>query len=299
MTLAVTTVSEGSEMSGEHLMAGETHGAKQISKMGRNAPLWRRTAYRLLASHTFCRSGRTEDGVFDSYVSGGTQLSVLSPGGLPVDPVHRRFITRWVEPSSIVWDVGGNMGLFAFPAALKARAGHVYSFEPDIELANNLLRSMRRPRNRALPVTVLPFALSNSERSASFLIAAYGKSMNKLDGVGAWHDDLFVTSEKRVVATLRMDTIAATYPRPTVIKIDVEGAEMLVLEGGRKTIEEQRPVMLIEGPEELAHAMKDYFKDLDYVFLDGTAENPAPLETTAWDTVAVPRERWLAVCGRA
>jgi FkbM family methyltransferase len=216
-------------------------------------------------------------------------LSVLK-ASLPIDPVHARFIARWVQPDSIVWDVGGNMGLFCFPAALKARAGHVYTFEPDVDLACNLIRSLAR--NPALNVTVSSVALSDADGITSFLIAAHGRARNKLDGAGPWHDDLFVASEKRSVASLRLDTAAKSFPLPNIIKIDVEGAEMKVLEGGRETIARARPVILVEGPSQLWPQMTAFFQTLDYILCDGRAENPIVLDQPVWDTVAVPRDSW-------
>ena len=260
-------------------------------KMGRHSAAWRRAIYRAFAGRYWPRRGTTAHGRFDVYVSAGAQISVLSPRGVPVDPVHTRFIDRWVEPSSVVWDVGGNMGLFAFPAALKASAGEVYVFEPDVELANWLLRSSRLKINRRLPVTLMPFALSDQDNVASFLIAGHGTSMNKLEGCGPWHDDLFVTREKRMVPTFRIDSIARRLKRPDIIKIDVEGAELRVLEGGRETIAAARPVMLIEGPGELARGIGAFLRELDYVVFDGAVDGQTPLNRIVWDTVAVPREK--------
>ncbi len=261
-------------------------------KMGRYSAGWRRFLYRFFANSYFRRKVTTPDGACAVYVSPGAQLKVLRPSGVRVDPVHTRFIARWVKEDSVVWDVGGNIGLFSFPVALKARRGQVYAFEPDITLAFNLLRSKRLAVNQGLPITLMPFALSNTDDIAEFLIAAYGNSMNKLAGVGAWHDNLFVASEKRTVVTLRIDSIARHLRPPDVIKIDVEGAEMLVLEGGKETIAKSRPVMLIEGPKELGPAMKAYLKELDYVMVDGFADDPVLIDEIAWDTVAIPRERW-------
>ncbi len=262
---------------------------RQRVVMGRHAPIWRRALYRAFDRVSFLREVRTPDGSFKVYVSPGCQLSVLK-ATLLIDPVHARFIARWVQPDSIVWDVGGNMGLFSFPAALKARAGHVYTFEPDVDLACNLIRSVAR--NPALNVTVSSVALSDADGIASFLIAAHGRCMNKLDGAGPWHDDLFVASEKRSVASLRLDTAAKSFPLPNIIKIDVEGAEMKVLEGGRETIVRARPVILVEGPRELWPQMTAFFHTLDYILCDGQGENPIVLDKPVWDTVAVPRENW-------
>lgn len=262
--------------------------------MGRHAPLWRRLAYRFFAHRAILRRVRTSDGEFDAYLTAGSQLAVLRPTGVRIEALHRRFIERWVTPQSIVWDIGGNMGLFAFPAALRASQGHVYVFEPDSELASNLLRSLRRPRNRRLQVTVMPLALSDRESVASFQISAYGQAMNKLEGVGLWHSDLFVAAETRMVPTFRFDMIAEICRPPDIVKIDVEGAEMLVLNGARKTIAAHRPVMLIEVPKELQAEIGAFLAEHDYVALDGGADDFPQLPAPGWDTVAVPRETWLA-----
>ena len=155
-------------------------------KMGRNFSLLRRLAYRVFDERYFPRRIKTKDGICETYVTAGAQLSILNPLGVPIDPVHTRFIDRWVKPDSVVWDVGGNIGLFAFPAALKARQGQVYTFEPDVDMAAMLLRGSRRKMNSGLPVTVVPFALSDTDGTASFEIAMFGRSMNKLKGVGTW-----------------------------------------------------------------------------------------------------------------
>ena len=261
-------------------------------RMGANAPAWRQKLYRAFAGRYVARRGATPDGRFDALVSAGAQLSVLDPRGVPIDPVHTRFIAHWVRADSVIWDVGANMGLFALPAALKANAGQVYCFEPDIDLAHHLLKATRRPINRGLPVAVLPFALSDEDGVAEFLIADHGTSMNKLAGAGPWHDGLFVARETRRVATLRIDAIASKLRPPDIVKIDVEGAEMRVLEGGRATIAKARPVMLVEGPKELAPQIDAYLKALDYVILDGEVEKPVPLDSIVWDTVAIPKEKW-------
>ncbi|MCI0468038.1 MAG: FkbM family methyltransferase [Beijerinckiaceae bacterium] len=260
--------------------------------MGRYAPAWRRAGYRIFDSIFLRRTGRTPDGEFDIYVSPGCQLNVLDPRGVPIDPVHRRFIDRWISATSVIWDIGTNMGLFAFPAALRARNGQVYGFEPDIDLVRQVTRSLRRVRNMDLHLSIFGFALSDTDGASEFLIARYGRSMNKLEGAGPWHDGLFVGSEKRWVATLSMDTMAKYLRPPEVIKIDVEGAEMKVLEGGRATIAKHRPVMLVEGPMELWEDMSRFYRDLDYVYYDGSLEEPILLGEPTWDTVAVPREKW-------
>jgi FkbM family methyltransferase len=239
----------------------------------------------------FRRHAATEFGFFDVLVSPGCQLNVLDPRGLRIDPVHARFVRRWVADNSIVWDIGANMGLFAFPAALRCHKGGVYCFEADIETAVKLLQSTQLKRNQDLNVSVCALAVADRDGVSEFLISRFGRSMNKLLGSASWHSDLFEARETRPIPTLSIDTIAATVPRPDIIKIDVEGAEMLVLRGGRSTIMKARPTLLVESPREIWSELAAFLEELDYVMLDGQSDDLRPLAEPVWDTVAVPREK--------
>jgi FkbM family methyltransferase len=260
--------------------------------IGAQSAFWRRALFRVFSSKYFRRKCRTSDGIFEAYVSPSSSLKFLNPRISLVDQVHQRFIRDWVEPDAVVWDVGSNLGLFALPAALKAARGRVYAFEPDVDLAGNLLRSLRLNRNKNLDVSVLCVAVSNVDGTATFQIAKFSRAMNKLEAVGKWHDSQVVADELRSVATMRIDTLSKTLVPPTVVKIDVEGAEVDVLEGGEATISNYRPTMLVEGPSELKDPLRAFFEKHNYVVLDGGAEQQTPLRDPVWGTVAVPREKF-------
>jgi FkbM family methyltransferase len=260
--------------------------------IGARSPFWRRALFKVFASRYFRRKCRTDDGVFEAYVSPSSSLTVLDLRVSLVDRVHQRFIRDWVEPDAVVWDVGSNLGLFSLPAARKAARGRVYAFEPDVDLAGNLLRSLRLTQNKDLNVSMVCVAVSNVDGTAAFQISKYSRAMNKLEAVGKWHENQVVVEELRSVATMRIDTLSKTLAPPTVVKIDVEGAEVEVLEGGEVTISNYRPTMLVEGPSELKDPMRAFFEKHDYVILDGGAEHQSPLRDPVWDTVAVPREKF-------
>ena len=260
--------------------------------IGAASSIWRRALFKALGSVYFRRKCRTSDGVFQAFVSSNCSLKVLSPRGLFIDPVHQRFIRDWIEPTSVVWDVGANLGLFALPAALRAAKGRVYGFEPDVELAANLYRTLRLPQNNGLKISWFCLAISNQDSTAAFQISKFSRAMNKLEGVGEWHNNQVITDELRSVATMRIDTLSQSLSPPTVLKIDVEGAEMRVLEGGEETISTHRPAILIEGPRELWKKIGSFFRKYDYILLDGAAEFHVPLAEPVWDTIAVPREKF-------
>jgi FkbM family methyltransferase len=248
---------------------------------------------RLFASTYFRRTCRTDDGVFAAYVSPGSSLKLLDLRKSLVDRVHQRFIRDWIEPDAIVWDIGSNLGLFALPAALKAKRGRVFAFEPDVDLAANLLRSLRLKQNKDLRLTVLCVAVSNVDATSYFQISKFSRAMSKLESVGTWSDDQVISDERRTVVTTRIDSLSETLAAPTVIKIDVEGAEAMVLEGGETTIAKCRPTILIEAPKEIWRPLRSFFEKHDYILLDGEAADQSPLPGPVWNTVAVPKEKFV------
>jgi FkbM family methyltransferase len=106
-----------------------------------------------------------------------------------------------------------------------------------------LLRSLRLNKNKDLDVSVLCVAVLNVDGTGAFQISKYSCALNKLEAIGKWHERQVVAEELRSVVTMRIDTLSKTLAPPTVIKIDVEGAEVEALEGGELTISNYRPRM--------------------------------------------------------
>lgn len=256
--------------------------------IGAQSSLLRRLLFRVFAHCYFRRRGETADGQFEAYVSPGSSLYLLDWRRPIVDAIHASFIERWVFDGAVVWDAGANIGLFALPAALKA--SRVYAFEPNAEVAAWLKRSLDLPANRALKIEIVTAALSDSDGHGQFQLSKFSTALSKLQDVGPWNDGAVVGTCK-TVPTMTIDTLAQSLLPPDVLKIDVEGAEMKVLWGGRQTIAKHRPVILVEGPHTLWPDMKAFFAEHRYVMFDGAAAHQAPLEEPTWDTVAVPRER--------
>lgn len=260
-----------------------------IMGIGAQSSLLRRMLFRAFAHRYFRRRGGTADGSFEAYVSPGSSLGYLDPRRPIVDAVHASVIKRWVFPGAVVWDVGANLGLFALCAALKA--SRVYAFEPNAEVATWLKRSVRLPPNYALKIEIVVAALSDIDGEAPFQISKFSTALSKLEGVGHWNDSAVVAEEIKTVQTLTIDTLAQSLRPPDVLKIDVEGAEVKVLHGGRNTIAKQRPVILVEGPNTLWADMKAFFADHSYIMFNAAAAEENPIDEPTWDTLAVPRER--------
>jgi FkbM family methyltransferase len=114
------------------------------------------------------------------------------------------------------------------------------AFEASYANASQIQHNMRL--NNAA-VTVVPVALANEDglRDSFLLGSTFGQF------AGAQDSDLS-SCETRTVSVRRLDTIPPELacPNPDLIKIDVEGAEVSVLEGGRVTLKSVRPLLMIE-----------------------------------------------------
>lgn len=192
-------------------------------------------------------------------------------------------------PGANVWDVGANVGVFAFAAASRAgRAGRVLAVEPDPFLAGLLRRTATGLPSQLASVDVVEAAAGDRVGRARLHIAARGRASNHLEGTG--RTTAGGTRAVCEVATLTLDSLLSRYRPPDLLKIDVEGAEAAVLRGARGLLRGCRPRLLCEVSAELQDVVTRELSELGYRLFD--AERPAaqrqPLGRAAWNTLALP-----------
>jgi FkbM family methyltransferase len=148
------------------------------------------------------------------------------------NPVEYEAFRASMQPGADALDIGANVGAYAILFGLWAGPkGRVLAFEPASEAYAGLCRHLAL-NGVAAWVRALPIAVSDTVGHAEFLSEGF-QGTNRLDA-GPARD----TARTRVrVPTTTIDTICeAEGLHPRLIKIDVEGAEIAVLRGARKTI---------------------------------------------------------------
>jgi FkbM family methyltransferase len=223
------------------------------------------------------------------YVSSEAGLKYLGPSLADVDPVLIGLAEENIRPGAVVWDVGANVGLFTFAAATAAGAtGRVLAIEPDTWLVHLLRRSVGIAPDH-VRVDVLPVAIGAASGVSTFCIAVRNRSTNHLDGFG--HQTGGVRSVQ-LVPTMTLDDLLAHFAPPDVLKIDVEGAESLVLRGGEHLLGETRPTVICEVAKESSATVTDLLVRHGYRIFDGQVPPAArtPLASAPWTTLAVPAE---------
>jgi FkbM family methyltransferase len=156
-------------------------------------------------------------------------------------PVQESLVTH-LSTGEVFYDVGANIGFLTVLAAQRVGpTGTVYAFEPvptnAAYVRNNALV------NRFSHVRVFEQAVSNRVGKGQLSLAAYSGG-SALSSAGA-PEDLVGTC---VVELVTIDELVAHngLKPPTFVKIDVEGAELEVLEGMTAVARQYCPVILLE-----------------------------------------------------
>lgn len=169
----------------------------------------------------------------------------LFTGGF--ETVEVEFMRQSLKPGNIFFDVGANGGIFTIIAAKKVGSnGHVYAFEPgqrELELLKHNIAI-----NNLTNVTVIETAITNKKGVTKFAISRDG-AMNSLaqtdhpkQQIESWQT-VEITTLDNVLEELNISKV-------DFLKIDVEGAEGLVIEGAKKLLfSENSPTILFEASD--------------------------------------------------
>lgn len=165
------------------------------------------------------------------------------------EPELQAALRQLIPAGAVIFDVGANIGYVSLLLAKAAgETGKVFAFEA---LPSNVEQLRRNVALNAMDarVSVIDRAVTQATGPVRFLVHASG-GMGKVAG-SAGRDDR-VESEITVPGiSLDGFVYGEGNPPPQVVKMDIEGGEVLALPGMRRVLTEARPLMLMElhGPE--------------------------------------------------
>jgi FkbM family methyltransferase len=135
---------------------------------------------------------------------------------------------RDIRPGDVVFDVGANVGAYTLLfATWVGPSGRVFAFEPAAAPREGLERLVAA-NDLSSRVTTIPSAVSAAEGSLTFLADASAGETRLVSHAGPGTVSVPVTT---IDAVCQREGVV-----PRLIKIDVEGAELDVLRGARRTI---------------------------------------------------------------
>lgn len=177
-----------------------------------------------------------------------------------------KFLDAFLRPEMTLADIGANIGEVTLCAAKRAATGKVLSFEPSPAIFAQLSRNVAL--NRFSHVELFNIGLYDREDILPFYVEEENLFGMANEGLGTVFG---VTKDKQesVVRLRRLDDIAREVglQRLDVLKVDVEGAEWMVLRGAEQCIRRFRPVIVAESSagnfEKAGYAPKDLYNYLE------------------------------------
>jgi FkbM family methyltransferase len=155
-----------------------------------------------------------------------------------------------LKPGHVIIDVGANSGLYSiFYSKLVGEQGQVYAFEPGKDTYSMLQENLKL--NNCRNVLTYNFALSNKESKVE--LVSFGHKDLKLPSGDSFKYIKEITpdnigADRIIMDAFRLDDLEEfnTISKIDFIKIDVEGAELLVLQGSINTILKHKPIIIFE-----------------------------------------------------
>ena len=146
--------------------------------------------------------------------------------GCGEEPEYIGAMLAALRPDDVLYDVGANIGLVALHAAHRCRT---VAFEPDPAFLSRLQRNLEL--NPGVSVDIQPVAVGDND----------GTAMLFTDGAGGNSPSLVHQRGEKAAVQVRSQTLdttvaGGTLAAPTILKIDIEGAEILALRGAREVL---------------------------------------------------------------
>jgi FkbM family methyltransferase len=215
-------------------------------------------------------------------------------------------LEKLVKPGDTVFDIGANIGAHTLGLARSVgAAGRVYAFEPTDFAFDKLQRNLAlnpELQERTFPRQVL-LAASTVEKIPTEIFASW--PLEKEASVHPKHRGRAVTTRNASVETLDRVVERENIGRVDLIKIDVDGHELPVLQGGLSVLTRFRPLLVMEmSPYVHAEEHNSFselvalLRDAGYSIQDATTWAPLPLQSSELEAL-IPDGASINVIARA
>lgn len=169
------------------------------------------------------------------------------------EPVVAEALQNVVDPNSVFFDIGANIGFYTVLGA--KICSEIHSFEMDPRLAS-IVSGHLDLQNTTAEVQIVPAPVG--DKSGKFITFSPHQTNNlSTNAVNLQQPDPPIKSNFRLQTVALDDYIKRTQTQPDVLKIDVEGFELSVLEGLSETLEDVRALLIELHPELLGRYGSD------------------------------------------
>jgi len=151
-----------------------------------------------------------------------------------------KFIRQFVQPGMNIIDIGANYGLYTLSCAKKMEnSGNLWSFEPTAIVVECLQESLNK--NNFSNTTLIKAGLSNKCGEAKLALCRNAE-LNSLN------TPIDENGKYETIELKTLDSCKEEYKWENIdlIKLDAEGEEVRILEGGKETLDKLSPIIMYE-----------------------------------------------------
>lgn len=175
-----------------------------------------------------------------------------------VERVATQYVMKEIRKGNVVLDIGANIGYYTLIfAKLVGEEGKVIAFEPDPN--NFALLKKNIAINGYQNVVLVEKAISNKSGKGRLYLAEENLGDHRI-----YESNVILGRKSIEIETIKLDDYFKDYEgRIDFIKMDIQGAEPIALEGMRTLIEKHSPKILTEfwpgGLEQFGIEPEEYF----------------------------------------
>src|SRR4030067_3699315 len=152
-----------------------------------------------------------------------------------------RFFIELLNYADTFFDIGANTGLYSLIAAKGNPRRMIYAIEPVPRVFDCLRKNIEL--NKLRNIRINPYAITNYDGEITLYVpmSAIPTDASTLKGFRKTTENISVPA-KTIDSLVRQDEI----PKVDLIKIDTEGTEHMVLEGAKKILIRDEPIIICE-----------------------------------------------------
>lgn len=157
-------------------------------------------------------------------------------GGLfGIEQKLMKYCIKNLNLDDVFYDIGANRGFYTFLAAELCK--EIHTFEP-LSRLTEIIKKNVRPEDT---IIANPIALSDKNGSIDFYVMESTMINTINESVASHNKNIKIT-----VPTMTIDEYVKTHTKPTFLKIDAEGAEHQIIQGGTQFLTTHSPTIALE-----------------------------------------------------
>ncbi len=162
---------------------------------------------------------------------------------------------------AVFWDIGANVGIYSWLVRQYSSVKNVVLFEPDPVNCSLIKKTLKR--SNIQNCELLNVAVADRIGQSHFVVDSVSGATGSLkdtfagDNPSSLHSHYAMGNKIITCDTVTIDHCTTSRPLPDFLKIDVEGAEHLVISGAMEYITTYKPTIVMESNNlDLVNSMK-------------------------------------------